>query len=377
MTRSLRIEEAPGGKALKDFIEVPYLVQGDNPNWVPPLRVQAREMFDEKKNPFYSHAVMRRFVCYVNGRPAGRIAAIHDDLHNETHGEKACLFGHFECIQDQEIARALFDRVQQAAKEWGAEIIRGPFNPSINEDVGFLLEPYDKPPMIMMPYNPPYYPEFVESFGYAKSMDLYCYRVEHGDATEKLMRGARAIRKRSKLRFRTMSKKNFWADAMKVWEVYNSAWEKNWMAVPYTEEEFKHLAKNLKSVVDTSQVFFAEEPETDRLVGFSLALPNINEALIKIRDGKLFPFGLPKLLWHTRKRAIKSVRIIIMGVIEEYRGRGVDAVFYADHFEQGPANGYFEGEMGWILESNTMMNRAATMMGGVRSKVYRMYEKAV
>jgi GNAT superfamily N-acetyltransferase len=376
MGERVSVVEAHGGKAYRDFLEAPYIIQKKNECWVPPLRIQQKELFDEKKNPWLGRNEIRKFVAYRDGRIVGRIAAIRDVAHNETHDANDGHWGHFECIDDPDVARELFSAVEAVcAREWSFDRLEGPFNPHINEDVGLLIDGFNEPPQIMMPYNPPYYQKLVEGVGHEKTMDLYTYIVHEEDMTDKLKRGAEAIRKRSKLNYRKMNMKEFWEDAAKVLTVYRKAWEKNWNAVPMTDDEFHHLAKNMKSVVDPNQVFFAEEPETGELVGFSLALPNINEALIHVRDGRLFPFGLPKILWHSRKGAIGSCRIIIMGVLEEYRGRGIDAVFYADHFREGPAAGYKKGEMGWILETNTMMNRAAEMMGGVRNKTYRVYAK--
>jgi GNAT superfamily N-acetyltransferase len=376
MNESIQIVEAQDRRAFKDFLEVPYIVQGKNPVWVPPLRVQAKELFDEKKNPFFEHAKMRRFVAYLNGRPVGRIAAINDSAHNSTHDETTCHWGHFETIEDRGVASALFAKVEEAGREWNLNLLRGPFNPSINEDLGILLNAFDKPPMIMMPYNPPYYPEFIESIGHRKAVDLQCFRVDETLLSPKLARSAEALRKRSKLTYRHMNPKDFWVDAYKIWDIYKVAWEKNWGAVPMTDNEFKHLAKNLKQVYDYRLTYFAEDPAQDnKLVGFSLALPDINQAVVKIRDGRLFPFGLPKLMWHTRKGALTNIRILLMGVLEEYRGRGIDAVMYYDHFVDGPRYKYEEGEIGWILETNGPMIKAAEMMGATRTKTYRMYEK--
>ncbi|HEX05070.1 MAG TPA: N-acetyltransferase, partial [Bacteroidetes bacterium] len=324
---SIQITEAPKGKAYKDFLEVPYIVQGNNPVWVPPLRVQAKEMFDEKKNPFFEHAQMRRFVAYKDGRPVGRIAAIKDDAHNSTHNENTCHWGHFETIEDRDVAAALFAKVEDAGREWGFDTLRGPFNPSINEDIGILLDAYDQRPTIMMPYNPPYYPRFIDELGYDKAMDIVCFHMRSDKMSPRLARSAEALRKRSKLRFRNFNPKDFWTDAYKLWEIYKVAWEKNWGAVPMTDNEFKHLATNLKQVYDHRLIYFVEDPAKDnKLVAFSMGLPDINEAVIKIRDGRLFPFGLLKLMWHTRKGALNKGRGILMGVLEEYRGRGIDAV---------------------------------------------------
>ncbi|MCB2200126.1 N-acetyltransferase [bacterium] len=372
---SVKVVEAQTGKAWKDFLNVPFLVQGKNEHWVPPLRIQQKELLDTKKNPFYQNADRRCFVAYLDGKPVGRIAAIKDNRHNEYHSENTCHFGHFDVIDNAEVAEALFKAAEDAGREWGFDLIRGPFNPNINEDMGIQMDAYDTPPYIMMPYNPAYYPTLIEGLDYRKSMDVYCYMIEQEDMSAKLKRGAEVIRKRSHLNFRKLNMKQFWRDARLVWQVHMKAWEKNWGAVPFTEEEFHHLAKNLKTAVDPDQVFFAEDPDTGETVGFSLALPNINEAIIKIRDGRLFPFGLLKLLWLTRPGKLQSSRVIVMGVIEEYRNRGIDALFYYDHFIEGQKKGIQRGEMSWILETNTMMNRAAEMMGGKRYKTYRIYEK--
>jgi len=376
MSSAIKVVLAQEGKAFKDFLEVPYIVQGDNPVWVPPLRVMQKDLLDYNKNPYFQHAKMKRFVAYKGGKAVGRIAAINDKRHNSIHKENTCIFGHFETIKDLEVAQALFESVEDCAKEWGFDLIRGPFNPNINEDVGTLIDAFDLPPVIMMPYNPPYYPEFLESLGFSKAMDLYAYKVSQEEFSEKTIRGAELIKKRTKLHFRHMTKKTFWDDAFKVWEVYNKAWEDNWCAVPFSEEEFKHLAVNMKSTIDYDLVTFAENDE-GKLVGFSLALPDINQAVIKIRNGKLLPLGLPKLMWNTRPGAIDCVRVIIMGVLEEYRGKGVDAVFHYDNLVVGRKKGYKWGEFSWILETNTMMNRVADMVGAKRYKTYRIYDKPI
>jgi hypothetical protein len=372
----VRVVEAKDGKEFKDFIEVPYIVQGDNPVWVPPLRVQAKEVLDEKKHPFYAHAVVKRFIAYKDNKPAGRIMAINDDLHNETHKETTCLFGFFESINDLEVSRGLFDAVEKMAKEWNLTIVRGPFNPSINEDIGILMDAYDLPAVVMMTYNPDYYPKLLEKLDYGKAMDVYAYRVTPDVFGDRVIRAAKLIQKRAKVKIRHMSKKHFWEDANKLWGVYNKAWEKNWGAVPFTHDEFMHLAKDLKTVIDYDLIVFAEN-EKDELVGFSMGLPNINEAKIKIRDGKLLPFGLPKLMWHTRTGAIPSIRIVTMGVLEEYRKSGIDTLFHYDNYLVGKRKGYKWAELGWVLETNTMMNRVAEMIKAERYKTYRVYEKSL
>jgi len=376
MADKIDVVSAQNGKEFKDFLEIPFIIQGDNPLWVPPLRVMDKELFDYNKNPFYAHAKMRRFVAYKNGRPVGRIAAVNDEHHNKYNNENTCIFGHFETIEDFEVAKLLFEKVEECAREWNFDLIKGPFNPHINETIGTLVDAFDLPPVIMMPYNPPYYPEFIEKAGYGKCMDVFSYKVEQTSFSEKTIRGAKIIKKRTKLNFRHMGKKTFWQDAEKILEVHSRAWEDNWGAVPFTDEEFHHLAVNMKSTLDYDMINLAEDDD-GKLVGFSLALPDTNIALRKIRDGRLFPFGLPKLLWNTRKGAIDCVRVIIMGVLEEYRNRGVDAVFHYDNLMVGQKKGYKWAEISWVLESNKMMNRVAETVGAQKYKTYRIYEKPV
>lgn len=374
MSGTITVVEAATKRHMRDFLNLPYVIQGNNPKWVPPLRSVEKELLDEKKNPFFEYAKMRNYVAYQNGKAVGRISAISNPISNKANNENACHFGFFDCINDKEVAAELFKVVEDAGREWNHEFIRGPFNPNVNETMGILVDAFELPPVVMMTYNPPYYKELVEAAGYDKAMDVFGYLVRREWLPEKLERGAQIVRKRSKLNFRHMSKKTFDADAQKIWKVYNTAWEQNWASAPMTDKEFALLVKNLRQFADLDMVNLAEN-DKDELVGFSLALPDMNQALIKIRNGRLFPFGLPRLLWHTRPGAIDGLRVIIMGVLPEYRNRGIDTVFHYDNFTTGKVKGYDWAEMGWILETNTMMNRAAKLVGAKCYKTYRMFEK--
>ncbi len=370
------IEAADVGAMFRKFVDVPYLVQANNKQWAPLLRIQQLELLDRKKHPFFKHAEIRLFVALSGGRAVGRIAAINDAVHNGVHGETTTHFGFFECIDSPAIASALFAKVEQAAREWGHNIVRGPFNPSVNEEIGLQIDAFDTPNFIMIPGNPAYYAPLVEQAGYAKCMDLFCYRMQNGQMSEKLLSASPTIEKRLNIRIRKIDRKNVEADAMKIWKVYNAAWEKNWYWVPASREEFEILVKNLKQIADLDLIFLAEKADGE-LVGFTVAVPNLNEAMIKVRNGRLFPFGLLKILWLSRPGAIKSIRVMVMGVLEAYRGRGIDAVMYAHQYQEAQRKGYQSAEMSQILETNTMMNRAAVQMGGKRYKTHRMYEKSL
>jgi hypothetical protein len=227
-----------------------------------------------------------------------------------------------------------------------------------------------------MTYNPPYYIELLERCGLAKAKDLLAHRViVPKEVPERLRRGVDLIMKRNEFTIRTMNMKDFKGEVQRIKEIYNSAWERNWGFIPMTDAEFDHMGVQMKQVLDPDFVFVAEHK--GKPIGFSLTIPNLNEAIIKLRDGRLLPFGLPKLLWHSRKGQIKSVRVITLGITKEHRNSGVDIVFYYKCFETAIKKGYVWAEMSWILEDNTAMNRAIERMGAVVYKKYRIYEMPI
>jgi GNAT superfamily N-acetyltransferase len=368
----LKIRPVSSKKEMGDFIRLPWKIYKDDPRWVPPLRMQLRKMFDSEKNPFFEHANVEFFLCREGKEFVGRIAAILNKNHNDFHNEKAGFFGFFESIQNEEVANALLDTASKWVKEKGMELIRGPMSYSTNEECGFLVEGFDSSPMVMMPYNPQYYLELVEKHGFHKSKDLLAYAAYRQKLPERLQRSADLIRKRKKINVRSLNLKDFDKEVERLKGIYNSAWMKNWGFVPMTDNEFTHMAKDLKSVVDPDLALIAEingEP-----VGFSLALPDINQALIKI-NGRLFPFGIVKLLWYMRK--VDTFRVITLGVKEPYRKIGIEGLFYFETFRRGLDKGYQMAEMSWVLEDNVLMSRGIESIGAKLYKRYRIYEKTL
>ena len=352
------------------FVKFPYKHYKNDPNWVPHLLVDQKNLLNPEKHPFYEHARIQFFLAKKEGRNVGRIAAIVDDNHNEFHEERTGFFGFFETIEDYGVAEKLLTAARGWVKDQNMNAFRGPVNPSQNEDCGLLIDAFDSPPVLMMTYNPSYYVDYIERFGFKKAMDLYAYYIDNiKPPPEKLVRVAEAIRKKKNLTVRPINMKDFQNDAAKVWHIYNNAWSKNWGFVPMTKPEFDYMAKNLKQAIIPELALLAEIDE--KPIGFSLSLPDLNRALIHT-NGRLFPLGLPKILWYSKK--IDMIRIIIMGVIHEYRKHGIDAIFYLDTWRNAVNRGYWRGEMSWILEDNEIMNRTAKMLGGRVYKTYRMYE---
>jgi GNAT superfamily N-acetyltransferase len=358
---------------LMEFIKLPWHIYKKDSYWVPPLIVERKEFLDRRKNPFFKHAEVVFFLAKKNGETVGKIAGIVNHNHIKFHQEKAGFFGLFECVKDYEIAKALLDTVRDWLKSKGMEIMRGPANFSSNEEWGFLVKGFDSRPVIMMTYNPPYYLDFMERYGMVKAKDLYAYFVDESLPTpQRVVRMADNIKKRENVKIRSVNMRKFRNEVERIKQIYNSAWSKNWGFIPMTDEEFDHLAKNLKQIVDPHMVFIAEVD--NKPAGFSLALPDLNQVLARL-NGRLFPFGILKLLWHTKIRnKIDGVRIITMGVIPEFQKRGIDTVFYVETFNVGVKRGYKWAEMSWVLEDNTLMNRVLKLLGAELYKKYRIYE---
>ncbi len=366
---------AESKSALKEFVEFPYPLYRDNPHWVPPLRIAVKELLDRKKHPFYVNAEAEFFLARQNDRVVGRIAAVLDRNHNRFHEESAGFFGFFESVDDPAVAEALLKAARQWVFSRGAKLLRGPVNPSTNYECGMLLEGFDSSPMVMMTYNHPYYPKLMDRVGLRKAKDLYAYAITaEAVDLEKIGRVAeRSLAKRG-IRVRPINVKDFNAEVQRVWEVYNAAWSRNWGFVPMTKEEFILMGKEMKQILKPELVLIGESGDgpDKKVVGFALALPDVNFAL-KPAAGSLLPTGLLKILYY--QRLIKGLRVLALGVVEEHRTSGVAAGFYAMLVRNARKLGYTgECEMSWILEDNTLMRRSLETMGAKRYKTYRIYE---
>jgi GNAT superfamily N-acetyltransferase len=369
---AVTIDAVSTAREKKRFIRFPWTIYRGDPHWVPPLLVERQDFLNPAKNPFFEHSEVRLFLARdAGGTIVGRIAAIANRNHEARHGEKAGFFGLFECVDDQEAASALFEAAAGFLRARGLQVMRGPENMSINDDVGLLVKGFDRPPFIMMPHNPPYYERLVDGYGFHKAMDLLAYYGEHHDPKppERLERGMAALRKRYTFTIRPVDMKRFAAEVQVIKKIYNEAWEENWNAIPMTDHEFSHLAKDLKLVLDPDMCLIAEVD--GEAAGFLLALPDINQALIKM-NGRLLPVGLLKLLWY--KRRIDRLRVIALGILPRYRRMAISSALIYETYKRGVARGYRAGELSWILESNAAMNNALVKEGFIVHKTYRMYD---
>lgn len=366
---SIIVEEVLTRRQRMAFLKLPWKVYAGDPLWVPPLLAERKAFIDPKKNPFFQHADVALFLALRDGSPAGRIAALVNHNHNRFHMDKVGFFGLFECVEDYEVAQALLNRAASWLRERGMEVMRGPASFSTNEEIGLLVEGFHESPMVLMPYNPPYYAGLLERYGFRKEKDLYALIRTAEDMPERLYRLADKIKKRGRFEVRKIRMKELDEEILRFKAVYESAWERNWGFVPMTEAEIDHMARELKKILDPDLVFFAELD--DKIVGFSLTLPDINQALKKI-NGRLLPFGFLKLLYQFRK--IDQVRVLLLGVAQGYRRIGIDGVLYLETFKEGIKKGYKRGEFSWILEDNEAMIRPLEAIGATRYKTYRVYD---
>jgi hypothetical protein len=370
---SIQIIDASSGRALKQFINLPWAIYRDDPYWVPPLKSDVRELLS-LKHPFYRHAERGLFLALRDGVPAGRVAAIVNSRHNEFHSEKSGFFGFFECVDDLEVADSLFLAAEDWLAERGMEKVLGPVNPSTNEECGLLVDNFLSPPFVMMTYNPPYYAELIQRAGYGKAKDLYAYWYHVGrELPDRLKRIVSKVREREPdLVVRPLDMKRFESELEVVRLIYNEAWEKNWGFVPMTDAEIDHMARKLKPVVEPRIVnlaFVGDEP-----AGFVMGLPDFNQVL-KILNGTILnPLRTIKALGVGKR--IRSGRCLTLGVREKFRKRGIESILFAMTWQGGIDMNYRYGEFSWVLEDNKAVQEAATrVFSAEHYKTYRIYGK--
>ncbi len=318
----VRILPAEGRRARARFIDVPWRILDRDayPRWVPPLRSQVADLLDERRNPFYRVAARALFLAEVDGRPVGRIAAIENRAHNEFHHDRVGFFGFYESIDDAQVAGALLD----AACGWlgarGLDAVRGPMSPSTNYDCGMLVDGFDARCTFLTTWNPPYYPTLMETAGMTGVQDMVAYFIRaDGDRpplSERFLRLVERSRRKTGITFRNADLAHFQDEVERLWSVYGSAWEHNWGFVPVTHEEFRHMAKDLRHLLVEEFVIVAEVD--GEAVGFILVVPDYNEVLRRIGNGRLFPTGIFRLLM--AKRHLRVGRIMAFGIRPEYRG---------------------------------------------------------
>jgi GNAT superfamily N-acetyltransferase len=376
---SLNVVHAVSKRDRQAFLRVPHLVFAGDRNWVAPLDLERTEHIDPEKNPYFQHAEVALFVAYDGDRPVGRISAQLDRLRLEHHPDTNGQFGFLDAVDDARVFSALLAAAEGWLRDKGMTRTHGPFNFSINDEIGLLVSGFDTPPSMMMGHALPYFARHLEALGYAKSKDVFAYDY---DGLKPLPRAMQAMVDKVKatgdLVIRPLSKKNLDRDLAIIIDIFNDAWSENWGFVPMTREEITALGKNLKMLVGENYISIATykgEP-----AAMAITLPNIND-WIKDLDGKLLPFGGAKLAWRLLARPPLSVRMPLMGVKRSYHGTTVGSALALAVIDAVRSyhvgRGTKRGELSWILEDNMPMRRMIEAIGGVHYKTYRIYEKTL
>lgn len=370
------IKKVETKKQLAAFVDFPHKLYEGDKNYVPELHIAQRDVLTPGKHPFHNHSSMQLFLAFDGDVIKGRIAAILNNNHNKLKNVTDGFFGFYDLYNNQEVSKKLLAEARKWLIEKGATKMIGPVNPSTNETAGLLVEGFDSPAVAMMTYNNLYYLDLLTADGFIKSVDLLAYNLPTNVVDKRSLKLKETLRKRLADRniiIRNINLKDFKNEVEKILKVYNKAWIENTGFVPMTDEEFKYLAKDLKMVLDKDFALVAEH--NGDVIGFALAIPDINQTLIKIKRGRLLPTGIFKLL--LGKKKINYVRIIALGVNQEYRKAGIEAFFYAEIIQKAIDKKIKGGEASWILENNAMMNNGLLKMNAKVYKRYRILEKEI
>ena len=363
----------------KIFIKLIWDIYKDDPRWVPPIIMERMAAIDPNKNPYFEHAEVKLWIAYKDGNPVGRISAQIDELVSINHGINTGHYGYFDCINNKEVANALFDTACCWLRENGMIEVIGPFSLSINEETGLLVEGFDTPPMLLMGHSRPYFENLVLGTGLKKIKDTWAYRLDIkkpilSPVLEKLIN--RAVDK-GKVSFRPINMSKYEEELKIILDIFNDAWVDNWKYIPFTEAELDHAVKELKMIIREDFTYIAEVDGVPQAM--MVTLPNINE-IIKDFDGKMFPFGFLKLLWRLKiKPNFKTVRVPLMGVRKEYQNSRLSGTMSLGLFDisrkAAIAAGCEQAELSWVLEENTRLSKLLESVGCIRYKTYRLFQK--
>jgi GNAT superfamily N-acetyltransferase len=359
---------------LRSFIDLPFRLYRDAPLWVPPLKLERRLFLSRRMNAFFTHGEAEYFLARREGRVAGRISAQVNHAFNDYQGKSWGWFGFLEFEQDPEVLGGLLDAAAGWLAERGQDRMVGPASFAMNDECGVLIEGYDLRPMVLQPWNPPYYAELIEQQGLGKAMDLLMWNLEvtgRDRVAPAIVEMAEKVEGEHGIRVRPMRRRQLRKDMDSFAEVYNAAWSKNWDFVPYSKEDLDAYAQELQLVFDKNWFMLAERKDTGEVVGMAITVPDVNQVLSRM-NGRLLPLGWLRFL--NKSRTIDRVRVGFLGVKPEYQHTGVAAKLFIEHFDAAERRPQTGGEMGWILETNEPMNRAMEGMGGRVVKRYRIYE---
>lgn len=372
---AVEVSAARSRRDRRAFVELPYRLHANAEQWIPPLRLERRLFLSARFNNWFRHAEAELFLARRDGRVVGRISAQIDRNFNAYQGNDWGMFGFLELEDDAEVAAALLDAAADWLRTRGADRMVGPMDFTMNDEVGVLIEGYEREPFIKQPWQPPYYRTLCEGAGLTKAIDLWMWEL-YIEGRDKIVPGIVELAERLEpehgIRIRKMRRRHLRRELDLFAQTYNEAWKDNWGFTPYTSDDLDSYALELQLVYDRNWFMVAEKVDTGETVGIAITVPDVNQVL-KLMKGRLLPFGW----WHflRRRRIMDRVRVGFLGVKPEYQHTGVAAGLYIEHYDMAASTRQTWGEMGWILETNEAMNRGMEGMGGKVVKRYRVYER--
>ena len=367
----LRVKKVKTPADKNQFIRLPWGIYGDSPSWIPPLISEREKFLNPEVNPFFKESEVDLFLVISSDQtPVGRVALTVNHVHNKTFAEQVGFFGMFEAVNDRQVSDLLLNTAETWCRKKNFNKLVGPVNLSTNHECGLLVDGFDVPPVVGIPYNPRYYLNFLEGWGLSKSKDLVSLRLELPHMPEYLESAMSRLRKKERFSVRPLRLNKFDKEIDTIWNIYNEAWSDNWGFLPMSREEFKYAANQMRSFIQPEFCFISEvkgEP-----VGFSIALPDINMVLKKM-NGRLFPLGWIRFLWN--KKNIKLYRVVALGVKKKYRRLGIDAALYYETYKNFVEKKIKWCDMSWVLEDNKDILVPITRLGGTIYKRHRIYER--
>lgn len=356
----------------RDFLDLPWTLYRRDPNWIPPLRQAQKELIGYRPHPFYERNEAQTFVAYLGGEACGRIAAIFNRGHIERFGERRGYFGFFECVNDRRVSRRLFDAARQWLAARDLRCLRGPMDPAMDYGIGVLVAGFGSPPTFLINYNPPYYAELVEDYGFRKAQDLYSFALSTRqllDLEPRLNQIAARFQAYHRLEWRRLSGLRYLQDAEQLLDLCNRSSDQHWGYIPMTREELRHAARSMRPLIVPE---FARILELDHTpVGAVLALPDYNPRVQRI-DGRLFPLGFLRLLWN--RCGIRRLRVVVAGALPEYRRLGMGVVLLGGLARPALRWGIQECEFSWVAESNALASGSLESAGATRTRTHRVYD---